>query len=113
MGSRVKRFHVEKDAIDGSVHIQDETVSISKLSKSFGTETTQSVGAGAQVTISKGIYYVTCGANTAVEYSPDGGSTWRTLISAGGAGLVVSDGSNVRLNNGGGAAEDSYLLPLS
>lgn len=92
------------------LHVYD--LPFANLKKKFGTEQTVNVGAGATSAISKGIYYVTCGANTSVEYSPDGGTTWRTLISAGGAGLVISDGANVRLNNAGTAAEDSYLLPI-
>ncbi|MGC9203181.1 MAG: hypothetical protein ACP5HX_11000 [Thermoproteota archaeon] len=47
-----------------------------------------------------------------VEYTPDGGTTWRTAIPAGHGGLVITDGSIVRLVNGGTAAESSYLLPF-
>ena len=50
--------------------------------------------------------------STKVEYSPDGGTTWRLLIPAGEGGVVISDGSNVRLNNTGASDEDSYLLPV-
>ena len=84
-----------------------------KMTISFGTESTANVGAGATSTISAGAYIARCGTNTSVEYSPDGGTTWYTLIAAGGTGVIFSDGSNVRFNNGGGAAEDSYLLPIS
>jgi len=97
--------------------IQDNTgtkvCGLESENKSFGTESTVSVDAGATSTIPKGIYYVSCGANTTVEYSPDGGTTWRTSVNAGGTNLVISDGSSVRLNNGGTAAEDSYLLPIN
>jgi len=113
MASKIRRFHIEKDAITGSKHIRDETVTFAKLSKSFGTESTVSVPAGGTSVISKGVYLVSLGANTSVEYSPDGGTTWRTLLPAGTGGVVISDGSNVRLNNAGAAAENSYLLPLS
>jgi len=92
--------------------LQVTDLPFANLQKSFGTEQTVTVAAAGTQTISEGVYYVTCGANTSVEYSPDGGTTWRTLIAAGGAGLVISDGSNVRLNNAGAAAEDSYLLPI-
>ena len=102
---------------DNRLTVQDssgnELGSLEKLiTPKFGTEQTVSIDAGATSTIDKGIYYARCGANTSVEYSPDGGTTWYTLISAGGVGLVISDGSNVRFNNGGTAAEDSYLLPI-
>ena len=104
--------HGSRHGYGGADAIPNEALRFAQLDKVFGTESAVSVGAGATSTISKGVYYVTCGANTKVEYSPDGGSTWRTLIGTGGAGLVISDGSNVRLNNGGVAAEDSYLLPI-
>ena len=113
MGLNIHRYHVEKDAIVGSKHIQDDSVPFAKLQKVFGTESAVSVGAGATSTIAKGVYLVSLGANTSVEYSPDGGTTWRTLLPAGTGGVVVSDGSNVRLNNAGAAAETSYLLPVS
>jgi len=92
--------------------IPDNALRFAQIDKVFGSETAVTVDAGATATIDKGIYYVRCGANTKVEYSPDGGSTWVELIAAGGVGLVISDGSNVRLNNGGTAAEDSHLLPI-
>jgi len=104
--------HASRHAYGGDDAISDNALRFSQIDKVFGDETTVTVDAGATSTISKGIYYVRCGANTSVEYSPDGGTTWVTLIAAGGVGLVISDGSNVRLNNGGTAAEDSYLLPI-
>ena len=104
--------HASRHAYGGDDAIADNALRFSQIDKVFGSEQTVSVDAGATATISKGIYYVRCGANTKVEYSPDGGTTWVELIAAGGVGLVISDGSNVRLNNGGTAAEDSYLLPI-
>jgi len=84
----------------------------SQIDKVFGTETSVNVAAGSTQVISKGIYYVRCGANTSVEYSPDGGTTWYTLIAAGGVGLVISDGSKVRFKNTGASSQTSYLLPI-
>ena len=104
--------HASRHAYGGADALADNALRFSQIDKVFGTEQTVSVDAGATSTISKGIYYVRCGANTSVEYSPDGGTTWVELIAAGGVGLVISDGSNVRLNNGGTAAEDSHLLPI-
>ncbi len=98
--------HKQPDAIP------DESLAFAQLKKQFGTESAVSVGAGATYTVPKGVWLVSLGANTKVEYSPDGGTTWRTLIPAGQGGLIISDGSNVRLNNGGTAAETSYLLPV-
>ncbi len=104
--------HADRHSYGGTDAIPDNGLRFSQIDKVFGTETAVTVDAGATVTISKGIYYVRTGANTTVEYSPDGGTTWVTLIPAGSAGLVISDGSNVRLNNAGATAEDSYLLPI-
>lgn len=93
--------------------IENSAVTSAKISKSFGSEVTASVDAGGTYTVPAGIYLCSLGANTSAEYTPDGGTTWRTLISAGGGGTIISDGSSVRLSNAGTAAEDSYLLPLS
>jgi len=128
----VKRFHVERhsvttDDIANSAittdKIADDAVTNAKIAanavkseqinKAFGAESTVSVDASSTYTIPSGIYLVSLGANTSVEYTPDGGTTWRTLLSAGSGGVVISDGSSVRLNNAGTAAEDSYLLPLA
>lgn len=95
------------------VYITDDSLKYSQIKVTFGTEQTVSVGAGATSTVPEGVYIVRLGANTSVEYSPDGGTTWYTLIAAGGTGIVFSDGTNVRLNNAGAAAEDSYLLPIT
>ena len=105
--------HGSRHHYGGGDAISSDGLRYSQIQVVFGTESTVSVGAGSTSTISEGVYYARCGANTSVEYSNDGGTTWNTLISAGGIGLVFSDGSNVRFNNAGGAAEDSYLLPIS
>ena len=101
---------------DGAVvtaKIADEAVTWAKIAKGFGSETSVSIDAGGAYTVPKGAYLVSLGANTRAEYTPDGGTTWRTLIPAGGGGLIVSDGASVRLYNGGTGAESSYLLPLT
>ena len=92
--------------------IPADALRFSQIDKVFGTETTLSVEAGSTAVISKGIYYVRCDTNVSIEYSPDGGTTWVTIIPAGGAGLIISDGSNVRANNAGVGAENVYLLPI-
>ena len=103
---------IEDDAVTNP-KIAANAVKSEQINKAFGSESTVSVDAGATYTIPAGIYLVSLGANTSVEYTPDGGTTWRTMIAAGGGGIVISDGSSVRLNNSGTAAEDSYLLPLA
>jgi len=82
------------------------------LDKRFGSEQTVSVGASSTQSISKGVYYARTAANTKVEYSYDGGNNWQDLIAASSAGLLISDGKNVRFNNSGASSEDSYLLPI-
>jgi len=104
--------HASRHAYGGADALADNALRFSQIDKVFGTESTVTVTAGSTSTISKGVYLVSLGANTKVEYSPDGGTTWRTLIPAGEGGVVISDGSNVRLNNTGASDEDSYLLPV-
>ena len=104
--------HASRHAHGGADALADNALRFSQIDKVFGSEQSVLLDAGITQTISKGIYLVSLGANTKVEYSPDGGTTWRTLIPAGEGGLVISDGSNVRLNNTGTTSETSYLLPV-
>ncbi|RLF39248.1 MAG: hypothetical protein DRN00_02395 [Thermoplasmata archaeon] len=104
--------HASRHAYGGADALTDNALRFSQIDKVFGTESTVTVTAGSTSTISKGVYLVSLGANTKVEYSPDNGTTWRLLIPAGEGGVVISDGSNVRLNNTGASDEDSYLLPV-
>jgi len=104
--------HASRHAYGGDDALGDNSLRFSQIDKVFGTETTVTVGAGSTQTVPKGVYLCSLGSNTKVEYSPDGGTTWRTLIPAGQGGVIISDGSNVRLNNSGGSDEDSYLLQV-
>jgi len=104
--------HASRHAHGGADALADNALRFSQIDKVFGTESTVTVTAGSTSTISKGVFLVSLGANTKVEYSSDNGTTWRDLIPAGEGGVVISDGSNVRLNNTGASDEDSYLLPV-
>jgi len=104
--------HASRHGYGGDDAIPAEALRFSQLAKVFGSESVVTVTAGGTYTVPKGVYLVSLGANTSVEYSPDGGTTWRTLIPVGQGGVIISDGSNVRLNNTGSADEDSYLLPV-
>ena len=73
-------------------------------------ETTVTVPAGETYAIPKGIHYVIPGPNTSIEITTDG-TTWRSL-GTGNASLVISNGVNTRLSNGGTAAEDSIIITL-
>ena len=89
--------HASRHGYGGEDAIPEDALRFSQIAKSFGSESSVSVDAGATYTVPKGVYLVSLAANTSVEYTPDGGTTWRTLIPAGQGGLVVSDGSSVRL----------------
>jgi len=104
--------HASRHAYGGADALAADALRYQQIKVVFGTEQTVSVNPGTQV-ISEGVYIARLGANTSIEYSPDGGTTWYTLIAAGGTGIVFSDGANVRFNNAGAAAENSYLLPIS
>ena len=91
--------HGSRHAYGGADALAADALRYQQIQVVFGTEQTISVAPGTQV-ISEGVYIARLGANTSIEYSPDGGTTWYTLIAAGGIGIVFSDGSNVRFNNG-------------
>ena len=73
----------------------------------FGSDVSQSVGAGTTYTIPKGMYYIKCGANTKVQIYI--GGAWTDYSTVGAFTLVVSDGTNARLYNTGTSAETSTL----
>lgn len=104
--------HASRHAYGGADPIPDDGLRMRQVRIAFGAEQGVDVGAGSTAVISEGVWIVRLGPNTKVEYSPDGGTTWYELIGAGGTGIVFSDGSNVRLNNGGTGSETSYLLPI-
>lgn len=104
--------HGSRHAYGGTDAIPNESLRFTQIAKVFGQESVVTVSAGETYIIPKGVYLVSLGANTSVEYSPDGGTTWRILIPAGHGGLVISDGVRVRLNNSGTESENSYLLPI-
>jgi len=77
--------------------------------KSFDPGTTVTIDAGLTYTIPNGVYYVFLGTNTSAEAYDDVAAAWKTVIAAGGSGLVISDGTNVRLYNAAAVAESSNL----
>ena len=92
--------------------IPDESLRFKQIDKVFKAGASVTVSAGGTYTIPKGVYYVFCGPNTSVEVYDDVAGAWKTVIAAGGAGLVISDGSNVRLYNSGSADETSNLREI-
>jgi len=73
------------------------------------SETTVNIAAGATYTVPAGLYVISLGANLVLEVSPDGGTTWRQIA----AGLIMSNGTNVRIRNTSGtAASTAYLIRM-
>jgi len=68
-----------------------------------------SIDANSTYTLPTGAWYVILGANTKAEIYDDVADAWIEVIPAGGKGLVISDGSNARLNNTGASAETSTI----
>ncbi len=106
--------HGSRHAYGGADAIADDGLNFAQIDKSLATtETTVAVGAGARVIISKGVYYASLDADVRVEYSTDGGTTWKPLCSPGTACLVISDGAYVSFHNSGTASENGYLVSIS
>lgn len=53
----------------------------------------------ATVLTPPGFYYVVNGAQNSVQYTPNAGGTYRTLIAASAGGMVWSDGVTVQITN--------------
>ncbi len=106
--------HASRHAYGGDDAIADDARRFSQIDKSFDNEVSVALIGGATYTIEKGIYQVSLGDHTKVEYTPDGGTTWRDLIPEGEGGVVISDGSKVRLHNTSTepSSENTYLLPV-
>ena len=67
----------------------------------YSVETTVQLAGAANVVLARGLWMVACSANDVVEYTPDSGTTFRTLIPAMSGGMVYADGFNVRIRNTG------------
>jgi hypothetical protein len=101
--------HASRHAYGGADPIGSDALRIAQIGLVLGSGTSVSVAAGGTYTIPKGVHYVFLGANTRVELYDDVAAAWKTAIAAGGAGVVISDGSNARLYNAGTAAESSNI----
>jgi len=99
--------HASRHAYGGADALPDNSLRLRQVKVEFAGDTTVSVAAGSTYTVPEGIWYVKLGANTRVELYIAG--AWNTLIPAGGIGLIMSDGANVRLYNAGTASESSTL----
>ena len=108
---------IKKDSTTDNIGIYDSTGTLVRDLEDRGsdvtissTETATAVAAGGTTVIPEGEYYIRCDADVSVEIEL--GSTWKTLISAGGTGRVISDGTRVRLSNSGGSSENGYLTAI-
>ena len=104
--------HAGRHAFGGEDALGDDALRFGQINKVFGTGSSVTIDAGATYTLPKGIFYVFLGANTRAEVYDDVGALWKIVIAVGGNGLVISDGTNVRLNNVGTAAEASNMRPI-
>lgn len=63
----------------------------------FGAELSEVIAASGNYVLPVGAYLVELNAHVQIEYSTDGGTTWRAMTPLGTGGFVISDGTNVRL----------------
>jgi hypothetical protein len=104
--------HASRHAYGGADAIPTDGIQGTQLKIVFGTGSSISVSAGSSAVLAEGIHYVFCAANTRVEVYNDVAASWKTVIAAGGSGLVFSDGTNARLYNSGAASESSNVRPI-
>ncbi|HJR03492.1 MAG TPA: hypothetical protein VKA83_17780 [Methylomirabilota bacterium] len=83
-----------------------QQISAGAVGSAYGAETAVLLTTTQVVTLSQGTWYVfpggSAGGAATVDFSPDGGSTWRTFARGGAdtarTGVIVySDGYNVRI----------------
>ena len=101
--------HASRHSYGGADAIPVNGLRYIQIRGTIATGSSVSVAAGGTYTVPEGVWYVFLGPNTRCEAYDDVASSWKTVISAGGSGLVISDGANVRLNNSGGSNEASNM----
>jgi len=105
--------HGSRHAKDGADPLPLGSLKVGHLSFSLAAGTQVSIDAGASVYPPPGIMIVFCDPNVVVEAYDDVAGTWKTIIPAGGSGVVVSDSQNIRVSNTGTAsATYTYRLFL-
>ena len=75
----------------------------------FGAEVVILLAVGATSVLPIGICLVAGTPGINLDYSNDGGTTWVAITPAGTGGLMVSDGTDVRLNGGTVGGTARYL----
>jgi hypothetical protein len=101
--------HASRHAYGGADALPSDSLRIAQVALILGAGSSVSVSPGGTYTIPKGIHYIFLGPNTRLELYDDIATAWKTAIAAGGAGIVISDGSNARLYNSGTASESSNI----
>ena len=106
--------HEARHEYGGADAIAANGLHFSQVDKILATsETTVAVAGSGTKVIDKGIYYARGDADVSIQYSTDGGTTWVEVVAAGKAGLIISDGSNVRFKNASTTSENGYTVALS
>jgi len=103
--------HAARHAYGGADAIGNNALRFAQIGKEIGTETSITIAAGDTAVIPAGVYLVSENTAVNIEYTPDGGVTWRVVVSGHG-GLIISDGANVRaVNTDTVNPQTIYLLP--
>lgn len=76
----------------------------------FGPYTAVAVGAGLRVTLPPGLMYVITDANTTVQITTDGGTTFVTVCAISSGGMIVSDGTNLSADSASVAGTVHYVM---
>ena len=78
----------------------------------FSAETTTTSAANQNTVLSVGRWMVVNGAHNTVQYTPDAGTTFRTLIALSASGICWSYGFNVRINTDATAGTSSCMTQI-
>lgn len=78
----------------------------------FSAESTTTSAANQNTVLAVGWWMVVNGAHNTVQYTPDAGTTQRTLIALSGAGICWSDGFNVRIANDATGGTSAFFTQI-
>ncbi|MEM3995308.1 MAG: hypothetical protein QXW40_07965, partial [Thermofilum sp.] len=93
--------HANRHSATGADPIPQGALRFTNLSFVLSAGTTESIAAGGTSILQMGVLLVFCGSGVVVEAYDSVGGAWKTIIAAGGAGFVISDGTNFRARNTG------------
>ena len=81
----------------------------SNTASAYFQNQTFAVTSNSTAVLTSGTYYVPASANISVEVQTVA-NTWTTMVAVATGGLVISDGTNVRIRNADTAANASLVL---